>query len=336
MHAYERETNRMKKILGTAMAMTVGAMALTTATVSHAADSVNVAFFLEWATPNQIAKVEKAYDEAMGVDVNWTDFKTGTAMTEAMLAGDIDIAYSQGLSPFVTAIQQGHPLKMVAVAMEYPANNCYIKNGLGIDASNASELEGKTVAVPLNTMADFAFRSYMNHFNVDISTLEIVDQEPADGAKSLADGNVDMACIFGGNSSKAASEVGTAIMTDAQKVDAGIGSFDVISVTEDFAANNPDLLRTFLEVTHEANADWSGSASQLAKVAKDAGMSTQDTKDQMDTFIFLSPAEQTEKYFGSNGVAVSAAESLGLIFKKPGAWNVDQKIAKVITGEYLN
>ena len=326
----------MKKILGTAMAMTVGAMALTTATVSHAADSVNVAFFLEWATPNQIAKVEKAYDEAMGVDVNWTDFKTGTAMTEAMLAGDIDIAYSQGLSPFVTAIQQGHPLKMVAVAMEYPANNCYIKNGLGIDASNASELEGKTVAVPLNTMADFAFRSYMNHFNVDISTLEIVDQEPADGAKSLADGNVDMACIFGGNSSKAASEVGTAIMTDAQKVDAGIGSFDVISVTEDFAANNPDLLRTFLEVTHEANADWSGSASQLAKVAKDAGMSTQDTKDQMDTFIFLSPAEQTEKYFGSNGVAVSAAESLGLIFKKPGAWNVDQKIAKVITGEYLN
>ena len=326
----------MKKILGTAMAMTVGAMAMTTATVSHAADSVNVAFFLEWATPNQIAKVEKAYDEAMGVDVNWTDFKTGTAMTEAMLAGDIDIAYSQGLSPFVTAIQQGHPLKMVAVAMEYPANNCYIKNGLGIDASNASELEGKTVAVPLNTMADFAFRSYMNHFNVDISTLEIVDQEPADGAKSLADGNVDMACIFGGNSSKAASEVGTAIMTDAQKVDAGIGSFDVISVTEDFAANNPDLLRTFLEVTHEANADWSGSASQLAKVAKDAGMSTQDTKDQMDTFIFLSPAEQTEKYFGSNGVAVSAAESLGLIFKKPGAWNVDQKIAKVITGEYLN
>ena len=29
---------------------------------AHAADSVNVAFFLEWATPNQIAKVDKAYD----------------------------------------------------------------------------------------------------------------------------------------------------------------------------------------------------------------------------------------------------------------------------------
>ena len=89
--------------------------------------------------------------------------------------------------------------------MEYEANDCFIKNGLGIDSSNASELEGKTVAVPLNTMADFAFRSYMSSLNVDTSTMTIVDQAPADGAKSLADGNVDMACIFGGNSSKAAA-----------------------------------------------------------------------------------------------------------------------------------
>jgi taurine transport system substrate-binding protein len=174
-------------------------------------------FFLEWASPNQIAKVEKAYDQAMGVTVNWTNFSTGTAMTEAMLAGDIDIAYSQGLSPFVTAIKDGAPLKMVAVAMEYNANDCFVRNDLGISSANATELEGKTVAVPLNTMADFAFRSYMNHFGVDIATMNIVDQVPADGAKSLADGNVDMACIFGGNSSKAAGEVGTPIMTNADK-----------------------------------------------------------------------------------------------------------------------
>ena len=31
----------------------------------------------------------------------------------------------------------------------------------------------------------------------------------------------------------------------------------------------------------------------------------------------------------------AAAESLGLVFKKPGAWNVDQKIAKVMTGEFI-
>ena len=324
--------NRLKKYA----AVSAIALASGITTAAHAADSVNVAFFLEWATPNQISKVDKAYDDAMGVDVKWTDFSTGVQMTEAMLAGDIDIAYSQGLAPFVTAIQQGAPLKMVSVAVVYEANDCFVKDGLGITSANASELEGKTVAVPLNTMADFSFRKQMAALDVDMSTMTIVDQAPADGAVSLADGSVAMACIFGGASAKAAGEVGKPIMSSQEKRDAGIGSFDVVSVTEKFATENPGLLRTFLEVTEEANQNWKATDDQITKVAADAGMDFGTTKNQMAGFVFPSIADQKETYFGSNGIAVSAAESLGLVFKKPGAWNVDDKIAKVITGEYLD
>ena len=302
---------------------------------AQATDSVNVAFFLEWATPNQIAKVDKAYDEAMGVDVNWTDFSTGVQMTEAMLAGDIDIAYSQGLAPFVTAIQQGAPLKMVGIAVVYEANDCFVANSLSINSSNASELEGKTVAVPLNTMADFSFRKQMAALDVDIDTMTIVDQAPPDGAVSLADGSVDMACIFGGASAKAAGEVGTPIMSSQEKTDAGIGSFDVVSVTESFARENPDLVRSFLEVTHEANAAWTASDAQIAKVAADAGMDVTTTRNQMAGFVFPTAEEQVSDFFGKDGTAAAAAESLGLVFKKPGAWNVDQKIKKVMTGEFI-
>ena len=325
----------MNKTFKKYMAASAILMAGGIATAAHAADSVNVAFFLEWATPNQIAKVDKAYDDAMGVDVNWTDFSTGVQMTEAMLAGDIDIAYSQGLAPFVTAIQQGAPLKMVSVAVVYEANDCFVNDTLGITSANASELEGQTVAVPLNTMADFSFRKQMAALDVDMSTMTIVDQAPADGAVSLADGSVAMACIFGGASAKAAGEVGTPIMSSQEKTDAGIGSFDVVSVTEKFATENPDLLRTFLQVTEEANQAWKGKTLQIKKVSADAGMDFETTKDQMAGFIFPTIAEQQSGYFGKNGVAVSAAESLGLVFKKPGSWNVDEKIAKVITGEYL-
>jgi taurine transport system substrate-binding protein len=323
----------MINIIKKVTAVTAATFTLAATTASYAADSVNVAFFLEWGTPNQISKVDKAYDDAMGVDVNWTDFSTGVQMTEAMLAGDIDIAYSQGLAPFVTAIQQGHPLKMVAVAMVYEANDCFVKNGLGIDSSNASELEGKTVAVPLNTMADFAFKSYMNALNVDMSTMTIVDQAPPDGAKSLADGAVDMACIFGGNSSKAAGEVGTPIMTSAQKVEAGIGSFDVISVTEKFATENPELLRTFLDVTDEANAAWKASDAQLAKVAADAGMSVPDVTSQMAGMIFMSEEEQLAKYFCKDGIAASAAAALGTLFSDS---SDGLTIAKTIDGSFLD
>ena len=304
----------MKNLFKAAAFAATSAVAMTAATASYAADSVNAAFFLEWATPNQIAKVDKAYDAAMGVAVNWTDFSTGVAMTEAMLAGDIDISYSQGLAPFVTAIQQGAPLKMVGIAVAYGANDCFVNNGLGIDHTNASELEGKTVAVPLNTMADFSFRKQMAALDVDTSTMTIVDQAPADGAVSLADGSVAMACIFGGASSKAAGEVGTPIMNDQQKNDAGINSFDVISVTESFATENPELVRSFMEVTAEANAAWTGSDEQIAKVAADAGMDAETTKNQMSGFVFPTPEQQMNDYFGADGIAAAAAASLGLVF----------------------
>ncbi len=320
----------MKKIMMAAAAAT--AVTLTAITPTVAAEKVNVAFFLEWAMPNQIAKVNKTFDKAMGVKVNWTDFKTGVAMTEAMLSGDIDIAYSQGLAPFVTAIQQGAPLKMVGIAVVYEANDCFVKNGLGITSDNASELEGKTVAVPLNTMADFAFRKYMAALKIDVSKMKIVDQAPADGAKSLADGAVHMACIFGGASSKAAGEVGTPIMSKAQKVKAGIGSFDVISVTEKFATENPELVKSFLEVTEEANRAWKGTPEQIAIVAKDAGMKVETTKKQVADFIFPSAKEQLEKYFSKGGIAASAAASLGLVFKGD---SDGKKIAKTIDGSFL-
>jgi len=325
----------MKKLIKGAVAAAVGLQCVAMASAVQAADSVNVAFFLEWATPNQIAKVDKVYDEAMGVDVNWTDFSTGVAMTEAMLAGDIDIAYSQGLAPFVTAIQQGAPLKMVGIAVVYEANDCFVKNDLGISSANASELEGGTVAVPLNTMADFSFRKQMAALNVDISTMTIVDQAPPDGAVSLADGSVDMACIFGGASAKAAGEVGSPIMSTQEKTDAGIGSFDVVSVTEKFATENPDLVRTFLEVTEEANAAWTASNDQISKVAADAGMDFATTKNQMAGFVFPSVEEQMSKFFGNSGEAAAAAESLGAVFVKTNISNYKGSVSRAIDGSFL-
>ncbi|MCY4140624.1 MAG: ABC transporter substrate-binding protein [Rhodobacteraceae bacterium] len=322
----------MKFLFRKAAVATASAIALASPTIGQAKDTVNVAFFLQWATPNLVAKVDKSYDDAMGVDVNWVDFTTGTAMTEAMLAGDIDISYSQGLAPFVTAIQQGAPLKMVGIAVVYEANDCFVRNELGIDSSNVSELEGKTVAVPLNTMADFAFRSYMNHYGIDISTMTVVDQAPPDGAKSLADGAVDMACVFGGVDTAAAAEVGTRIMETQQKIDAGIGSFDVVTVTEKFATEHPELVRAFLEVTEEANSAWEGTDEQFKVVADASGMDLETTKNQVAGLIPPSAMEQIERYFNEGGIAAQAAASLGLVFQGDSDGSA---IAKTIDGSFL-
>lgn len=323
---------KFRKFLASTIA---GVAALGMAQAAQAIDEVNVAFFLEWPTPNQIAKVDKTYDDALGVKVNWTNFGSGVDMAEAMQAGDIDISYSQGLAPFVNAIRQGAPIKMVGVAVVYEANDCFVRNDLGITSANASELEGKTVAVPFNTMADFAFRKQMAALDVDISTMTLVDQDPADGAVSLADGSVHMVCLYGADSEAKAGEVGTQIMTAQQKVDAGIGSFDVISVTEKFATEHPDLVRTFLEVTDEANRNWRGTNAQLRKVANDAGIDVSIAKKQLAKFIFPTSREQLRDFFGKGGEAVKAAESLGAVFEDSNSSNYAGSLDAVIDGSFL-
>lgn len=322
----------MKFTLKKAALASATAMAIVTGGIAQAADAVNVAFFLQWPTPNLMAKTSGAYSKAMGVKVNWTDFTTGTAMTEAMLAGDIDISYSQGLSPFVTAIQQGAPLKMIGIAVVYEANDCFVRKDLGIDGSNASELEGKTVAVPLNTMADYAFRKYMAHYKVDISKMKIVDQAPADGAKSLADGAVDMACVFGGVDTASAREVGTAIMTTEQKNAANIGSFDVVTVTEKFATENPELVQAFMDATAEANQSWKGTDEQIKMVAEASGMKIDQTKTTIAGFVIPTVEDQKKNFFNKDGDAAAAAASLGLVFKDDSDGSA---IAKTIDGSFL-
>ncbi len=295
---------------------TLGAASLVAATSmpAQAADEVNVAFFLEWATPNLIAKAEKMYEDALGVPVNWTNFDAGTQMTEAMLAGDIDISYSQGLAPFIAGVNANAPLKMVGIAVAYPANPCIVANGSGITADNASELEGKTVAVPLATMADYSFRMQMRALDVDLDSLTIVDQVPADGAVSLAEGSVDMVCLFGGDSIKKALENGAALMDDAAAEAAGIVSFDVVSVTEKFASENGDIVRAFMEVTDEINQAHAADPSRMNVIAAESGMDMETTQNQIGTMIFPTNEEQLSSYFSDGGLAGTAVTIVGNAF----------------------
>lgn len=290
-------------------------IAITGTLATSAVADVNVAYFLEWATPNQIAKVEKAYDEAIGETINWVNFGSGGAMTEAMLAGDIDISFSQGLAPFVNAINANAPIKMVGIAVAYgAADDCIVNSKEGIDSSNATELEGKAVAVPLNTMADFGFRVTMEHLGVDLSKLTIVDQEPADAAVSLVDGAVAMACGFGENSLSKMKEVGKPMLTTAEKTEAGISSFDIVSVTEKFAQEKPEALRRFLEVTEEANAEFAKDQSKIDIIANDAGLTVEKTKAQMAGFTFPTVDEQLSAYFGKDGRVWDMLPFMGQMF----------------------
>src|SRR5210317_927775 len=217
---------------------------------------ITVGYFLEWPMPFLAAKASGAYDEALGMKVNWVSFETGTAMSAAMASGDVQISVSQGVPPFVVATSGGQDIQIVDVAVSYSDNdNCVVRTDLEIDKNSAGELAGKKVAVPLGTAAHYGFLSQMNHFGVDLSSLEVVDMAPAEGAAALAQGSIDMACGWGG-ALRRMLESGNVLLTGAEKEELGILVFDVTSAPANFVAESSELLAKFLVVTGKANDMW--------------------------------------------------------------------------------
>ncbi len=141
----------------------------------------------------------------------------------------------------------------------------------------------------------------MNHFGVDISSMEVVDMAPPDGAAAIAQGSVDMACGWGG-SLRRMKEHGNVLLTGAEKEDLGILVFDVTSGPAGWVAENSDIVSQFLAVTAEANAMWADEANHekmLPVIAKDAGMDEDATMATISTFVFPTVEDQlTEKWLG--------------------------------------
>lgn len=271
---------------------------------NSSAEELTVAYFLEWPMPFQYAKEKGLYEKELGVPINWVSFDTGTAMSAAMASGDVQIAVSQGVPPFVVAASAGQDIILTDIAVSYSENdNCVVAEALEIDKNNAKELEGKQVGVPIGTAAHYGFLSQMKHFGVDITTMEIVDMAPADGAAAFAQGSLDMVCGWGG-ALRRMVEHGNVLLTGAEKEELGILVFDGISVPADFAAEDSEMLTKFLKVTAEANAMWNKGENKdemIEVIAKDAGMDVDATAATLATFTFPNVEEKlSDKWMGGN------------------------------------
>jgi len=308
----------MKKLL---TALIAGTSIVLSAQPAQAMDELTVAYFLEWPMPFQYGKVKGTYEKELGTKIKWVAFDTGTAMSAAMASGDVQISVSQGVPPFVVAASAGQDLQIVDVAVSYADNdNCVVAEALEIDKSNAKELEGKKVGIPKGTAAHYGFLKQMDHFGVDINTMEVVDMAPPDGAAAFAQGNLDMVCGWGG-ALRRMKEHGNVLLTGAEKTALGILVFDVTSVPASFAAEESELLSKFLKVTADMNAMWNSgnhTAEMLPVIAKDSGMDEKATKETIDTFVFPSVDDQ----LSSNWLGGSAQKfMLGVanVFKAAGS-----------------
>jgi len=240
-------------------------------------DELNVAYFAEWPTPNQYGQADGSFGDAVGVPINWLPFSSGGEMAEAMEAGDVDISYSQGLTPFANFVNKGADIKLVGIAVSYAeADNCVAQGSLGVTQENAADvLKGATVMTPIGNVTHYKMLSMMEHLGVDLDDLEVVAAEGgATTAASFETGEIDVGCAFGGSVVKMLDQGGDLIMTGAEhESDIGIFTYDIVSIPTKFGEDHPDVVADFLAATEKFNQDWAADPDQYnATIAKAAGM----------------------------------------------------------------
>ncbi|MYH77362.1 MAG: hypothetical protein F4134_06525 [Acidimicrobiaceae bacterium] len=259
-------------------------------------DELNVAYFLEWPTANQVAQAEKTYDDALGLTVNWIPFASGGDMAQAMESGDIDISYSQGLTPFANFVTGGSDLLLVGVAVSYAdADNCVANPDYGVTADNAAEtLAGQSIYTPLGNVTHFKLLKMLEHLGVDTSTVELIQSEGGPAAVAALDsGAVAMACAFGGAVNQMIANGGNLVMTGSEQEAIGIRVFDIISTTGDFADDYPSVITGFLQVTEDANRAYNSDRGPfIDTIAEAAGMEREPTIALLDAFSF--PEKDTQ------------------------------------------
>ncbi len=266
-------------------------------------EKITVAFFNEWPTANQVAQAEKWYDKELGVPLEWRAYNTGVEMADAMVAGEVDISFSMGVVPFALAVTAGAPIKVVGVAVDTGgADNCVIYKKEAIDRANAHELEGRKVAVPLNTVTHYKMLRSLVFLGVNVDKVNVIDMSPHDIDDAFINGELAMGCSWGGPLRRMKGH-GWELLSANEQDRLGIRAFDVIAVTNEFSARYPELVVKFLSVTDRA-IEYLDDEPKKARpiIAKAAGLDLKHSDIVLSLFDFYTREDQLTERWMRGGV----------------------------------
>jgi len=275
---------------------------------AQAPTKISVGYQLHWPTPAQFAQFQDTFDHAMGLEVDWVPLADGNRMNDALAAGEIQIAYSQGLIPFLAGVSSGLDLTMVGVAVDYAADdNCIVRSGAGIDRGNAAGLAGGKVAVRRGSLSHFRMLGVLRHLDVDAERVEIVDVASGDEARAaLQRGDVVMACAAGA-ALRELRPLGQPLLTADEQSAIGLRVFDAITVAGDFAHDHADTVQVFMDIVEAANMQWRRNPQAMLKsIARAADMDRASARRALDGFNFPTALEQkSDAWLGGDVVDYS-------------------------------
>ncbi len=241
--------------------------------------------------PSIVAREKGFIDEAflpLGIKVEYPEITSGAQQTQAIAAGEIDIASVLGGTSAILAKANGVDLKIVAAYARSPKAYYLMTQADGPKA--LADLKGKKIAGPKGTVLNQLLVAALASQGLTLKDVEYINMDLPAARAALVSGQVDVATLAGANA-VAVEKAGGKILASGEGF---INPTTVVAVRTAFLDQYPELVTAYLAAQKKALEFMAQNPEEaLAIAAKDQKLSIDDARAQLPLYDFT-PA-MTEK-----------------------------------------
>lgn len=233
------------------------------------------------------------------VSISWLPFDSGLAVNDAMAAGSLDVGLV-GSVPGSIGIAQDLPYQVYFIQDIIGDNEALaVTQSSGI--ASMADLSGKAIAAPFGSTTHFSLLSALEQEGVNVEDVQVLDMQPQDMLTAWQYGDIDGGFVWQPTLARMMDDGGNILVTARQLAEDGIVTADIGIVSDEFVAQYPDFLASYvaaLDAAVQLYRDDPTAASEA--ISSEIALSPEESLAVMDELIWLSAEEQaSEQYLGT-------------------------------------
>lgn len=190
---------------------------------------------------------DQSFFAVNGLRVNIKDYATGVATIDALLKGDVDIAWAAEF-PFVRKAFAKEKISIIAVVERFSDQYLFGRKDRGVE--QITDLKGKKIGIPRNTIAEFYLARFLDLNGMTMQNLTLVDVEGQEFVDAIMSGRVDGVVAWEPYSSQIRGQLADrAVAWPVQSSQAGYG---VTISRNDWISGHPEVVNRFLKSLAQA------------------------------------------------------------------------------------
>lgn len=249
-----------------------------------------------------LAKADGSLDKALNSKVKWVQFASGADALTYFASNAIDIA-NFGSSPATAGIVRKLPVEIIGVSGVIASYERLIgKEGI----NGIKNIEGKRVAYPPNSTAQYALEAAITVNKLDRSKITLLPLRPAEMVAAWKRGDIDAGYVWAPFAQELESAGGHQVFATKELQKSGYLIYNNYVVRKAFAEQYPQVVTAFLRVHQEKVNEFKKDPERAsAIVATEVGAPQTTAANTLNGLEYPTLAEQSTPSWLGNGTDTS-------------------------------